>query len=167
MIDTRLRRPYRPGGFTGIIWRLRVRLLLSSLNGALAFLFGLGVQTAFIRFAGAGHFAAYVLQNVFSTQMSFLLARYVTWRDRRVRFFPTLVRYNVQQLSTTLLSIAAFAGLDLLGMYYIAANLTVTLVTAPLSFLIAHNWSIAERQRAPVNPWLTDGMAVAAGRSAK
>lgn len=98
--------------------------------------------------AGAGRFVAYVISNVFSTQLSFLLARYVTWRDRRVRFFSTLARYNAQQLSTTILSIIMFAGLDSLGVFYVAANFTVTVTVAPLSFLIAHNWSISER------PWV-------------
>lgn len=136
-----------PRRFFARLWRLRVKITLAGLNGGLAFLFGLAVQTAFIS-AGTGHFVAYVLQNVFSTQFSFLLARYVTWRDRQVRFFPTLVRYNIQQISTTLLSIVLFGGLDRLGMNYALANLTVTLTTAPLAFLVAHKWSIAEREAA-------------------
>lgn len=136
-----------PRSFFSRIWRLRVKIALAGFNGGLAFLFGLGVQTAFISM-GAGHFVAYVLQNVFSTQFSFLLARYVTWRDRRVRFFPTLVRYNIQQVSTTVLSILLFGGLDKLGMNYALANLTVTLIVAPLAFLVAHKWSIAERHAA-------------------
>jgi putative flippase GtrA len=130
-------------------------MLLAGGNGFLAFLFGLGVQTAFIRFGGAGHFTAYVLQNVFSTQFSFLLARYVTWRDRRVRFLPTLAKYNLQQLSTTLLSIILFAGLDELGLNYALANFTVTVAIAPLSFIIAHNWSIAEWQAPAVARYST------------
>jgi putative flippase GtrA len=127
--------------------RNRTRILIATLNGLVAFLFGLALETAFMR-AGAGRFVAYVISNVFSTQLSFLLARYVTWRDRRVRFFSTLARYNAQQLSTTILSIIMFAGLDSLGVFYVAANFTVTVTVAPLSFLIAHNWSISER------PWV-------------
>lgn len=142
-----------PRSFFSRIWRLRVKIALAGFNGGLAFLFGLGVQTAFISM-GAGHFVAYVLQNVFSTQFSFLLARYVTWRDRQVRFFPTLVRYNIQQVSTTVLSILLFGGLDKLGMNYALANLTVTLIVAPLAFLVAHKWSIAERHAA-VDPAIT------------
>lgn len=128
------------------IRRNRTRILTAAANGLVAFLFGLGVGMALIHFAGLQHVTAYVLQNVFSTQLSFLLARYVTWRDRRVRFFPTLVKYNAQQLTTVLLSIALFAGLERLGLAYAVANFTVTVVVAPLSFLIAHNWSIAERR---------------------
>lgn len=136
-----------PRNFFATVWRLRGKITLAGFNGGLAFLFGLGVQTAFINL-GTGHIAAYVLQNVFSTQLSFLLARYITWRDRRVRFFPTLARYNIQQISTTLLSIILFACLDKLGMNYAVANLMVTLMVAPLAFLVAHKWSIAERKAA-------------------
>lgn len=136
-----------PRSFFSRIWRLRVKIALAGFNGGVAFLFGLGVQTAFISM-GTGHFVAYVLQNVFSTQFSFLLARYVTWHDRQVRFFPTLARYNIQQISTTVLSILLFGGLDKLGMNYVFANLSVTLITAPLAFLVAHKWSIAEREAA-------------------
>lgn len=137
-----LRHPRR---FLGVVWRLRAKLLLAGMNGLIAFLFGLAVQTAFIRLAGMGHFTAYVLQTLFSTQVSFLLNRYVTWRDRRVRFFPTLIRYNLQQATAIALSILLFAGLDALGVYYALANLVVTLMIAPLTFLVSHKWSIAER----------------------
>jgi putative flippase GtrA len=149
-----LRVPEEPreerSGVLGAIVRNRTRILISALNGMVAFLFGLVVETAFMRFVGVGHVTAYVIQNVFSTQLSFLLARYVTWRDRRVRFFRTLTRYNSQQLATTLLSIALFAGLDMFGTYYVAANLIVTITVAPFSFLIAHNWSMAEQRRSRV-----------------
>jgi putative flippase GtrA len=160
------REPFK--GFLAAVWRVRAKILLAAVNGFIAFLFGLGVQTAFMRFAGVGDSWAYVLQNVFSTQLSFLLARYVTWRHQRMRFLRSLVRYNFQQLSTTVLSIILFAGLDWIGLWYVAANLTVTIVIAPLSFVVAHKWSIAER-RLPgrTNTWRGDGMAVATGRSAE
>lgn len=131
-------------GFFGIVWRLRTKLMLAGVNGFLAFLFGLSVQTAFIRFAGLAHFTAYVVQCVFSTQLSYLLARYVTWGDRRVRFFPALARYNVQQFSTVVLSIVLFALLDTLGVHYVIANFMVTVTIAPLTFIVSHKWSIAE-----------------------
>ncbi|MCL2582549.1 MAG: GtrA family protein [Streptosporangiales bacterium] len=136
-----------PRNFFATAWRLRVKITLAGVNGAVAFLFGLGVQTAFISM-GTGHFVAYVLQNIFSTQFSFLLARYITWRDRQVRFFPTLVRYNIQQISTTLLSIMLFGVFDKFGTNYALANFLVTLIIAPLAFLVAHKWSIAERETA-------------------
>lgn len=132
-------------GALGAIRRNRVRILIAAINGLLAFFFGLGVGTTLIRYAGLGRLDAYVLQNVASTQVSFLLARFVTWRDRRVPFFRTLLRYNAQQLTTVILSIVLFTLLTKIGLAYAAANFTVTVAVAPLTFLIAHNWSIAER----------------------
>lgn len=161
MNDAQLRRPYRPlnpaiareqpRGVLAVLWGLRIRLLFASVSGLLAFLFGIALQTIFVRLAGLAHLPAYVLQNVFTTQLSFLLARYVTWGDRRVRLLPSLARYNLQQLSTMLLSFVLFAGLDWIGMNYIAASLIVTLAIAPLSFCVAHKWSIAERRDPDVN----------------
>lgn len=136
-----------PRSFFATVWKLRRKIALAGMNGGLAFLVGLGVQTAFISI-GTGHFVAYVLQQFVSTEVSFLLSRYVTWRDRDVPFFPTLARFNLQQISTTLLSIFLFAGLDKLGMNYALGNFLVTLLVAPLSFLLAHKWSIAERDTA-------------------
>ncbi|MGH3170569.1 MAG: GtrA family protein [Trebonia sp.] len=129
-----------------------MRILIAAINGLLAFFFGLGVGTTLIHYAGLGRLDAYVLQNVVSTQVSFLLARFVTWRDRRVPFFRTLLRYNGQQLTTVILSIVLFTVLTKIGMYYAAANFTVTVAVAPLTFLIAHNWSIAERHSASSAP---------------
>lgn len=143
------------------MWRLRNKIMLAGLNGFIAFLFGLSVQTAFIRFAGLGHFTAYAVQTAFSTQLSFLLARYVTWGDRAgVRFFRALARYNVQQFSTVLLSIVLFAALDAFGIHYALANFMVTIMIAPLTFVAAHKWSIAEpRRRAGTIPWPGDETA--------
>lgn len=142
--------------------------MLAGLNGFVAFVFGLCVQTAFLRFTGVSHFTAYVIQNAFSTQLSFLLAKYVTWRDRRAPFLLSLGRYNLQQLTTVLLGIVLFAGLDALGLNYVLASLTVTLAIAPLTFLIAHHWSICERRGiAGMKPWAQDRIAVAAGRSGR
>ncbi|HSZ42590.1 MAG TPA: GtrA family protein [Trebonia sp.] len=136
---------HKAAGMVEAIRRNRMRIVLATVNGLIAFVFGLAVGTAFIRLLGLERVTAYIISNVFSTQLSFLLARYVTWRDRRVRFFSTLARYNAQQVTTTVLSILMFAVLDRLGMNYAAANFIVTVTVAPLSFLIAHNWSIAER----------------------
>lgn len=134
-----------PLGFFATVWRLRAKIALAGMNGGIAFLFGLSVQTAFITLAGVGHFTAYVLQTLFSTQVSFLLARYITWRERKVPFFPTLIRYNLQQVTAVLLSILLFAGLDALGIQFAIANFMVTLIIAPLTFIVSHTWSIRER----------------------
>ncbi|HWG02353.1 MAG TPA: GtrA family protein [Trebonia sp.] len=139
-----------PTDTLGAVYRNRARIAISAANGLVAFLFGLAVETVFMRFVGLGRLPSYALQIAFSTQLSFLLARFVTWRDRRVPFFRTMARYNAQQLGTTLLSIMLFAGLDSIGVFYALANLTVTICLAPISFLVAHNWSLAEQRGARV-----------------
>lgn len=146
-----------PKDALALFWGQRKRLLLFALNGLFVFLAGLGVQILLIRFAGMSHDLSYVVQTVFSVQLSFMLARYVTWRDRQVTLLRALVRFNVQQLASTGLGMAIYAGLEKFGMNYIEANVAVTAVLTPVSFALSHNWSMRERAGTRVGlaavPW--------------
>ncbi len=126
-------------------WEHRFRLALFAANGMNVFAVGLLIQVILVRYAGMGHVSSYIVQTVASVQMSFLLSRYVTWRDRNVAFLRALARFNVQQLALTGLGMAGYAGLERLGVNYIAANVAVTAVLTPVSFLSSHKWSMRER----------------------
>ena len=131
--------------FTARIWKQRVRLAIFALNGSAVFAAGLMIQIILVRYAGMGHIPSYIAQTVASVQLNFLLSRYLTWRDRDVTFLPALARFNLQQLTVTGLGMAGYVGLDRLGMNYVAANVAVTAVLTPVSFLSSHKWSMGER----------------------
>ena len=143
--------------FTARIWEQRIRLAIFALNGTAVFAAGLMIQIILVRYAGIGHIPSYIAQTVASVQVNFLLSRYLTWRDRDVTFLPALARFNLQQLAVTGLGIAGYVGLDRLGMNYVAANVAVTAVLTPVSFLSSHKWSMGERThlrwRVTALPW--------------
>ncbi len=138
-------------------WEQRSRLAIFAINGMNVFVVGLLIQVVLIRFTGMGHVPSYIVQTIASVQMNFLLSRYLTWRDRNVAFLRALARFNVQQLTVTGLGMAGYAGLERLGVNYIAANVAVTAVLTPVSFLASHTWSMGEkthlRLRITAVPW--------------
>ncbi len=95
---------------------------------------GLLLQVALVKYAGLSHVASYGAQAAASVQLSFLLSRYLTAWDRNVPFGPALARFNGQQLIAAGLGVAGYAGLDRLGVNYIAANIAVTAVLTPVRF---------------------------------
>jgi putative flippase GtrA len=151
--------PLREGrrGALAALAGARRRLLAFAANGLLVFVVGLALQIALIKFLHLSHVLSYVIQTVFSVQLSFVLSRYVTWRDRSVPFGGALVRFNLQQLATTGLGMALYAGLDRLGMHFPESNVLVTAVLTPVTFVLGNNWSMAERSTAGVRlrdlPW--------------
>ncbi len=135
--DSALRR------LAGRVWQHRFRLVIFAANGMNVFAVGLLIQVILVRYAGMGYVPSYIVQTVASVQLAFLLSRFVTWRDRDAAILPALARFNVQQLIVTGLGMAGYAGLERLGINYIAANIAVTAVLTPVSFLSSHKWSLS------------------------
>jgi putative flippase GtrA len=134
------------------VWAQRTRLAIFGLNGTAVFAAGLMIQIILVQYAGVGHVPSYIAQTVASIQLSFLLSRYLTWRDRSVSFGHGLVKFNAQQLAVTGLGMAGYAVLDWLGMNYVIANVLVTGLLTPVSFASSHLWSLR-----PHRPVLASG----------
>ena len=132
-------------------WEQKSRLAVFAINGMNVFAVGLLIQVILVRYASMGHISSYIAQALASVQMNFLLSRYLTWRDRNVAFLRALARFNAQQFPVTGLGIAGYAGLERLGMNYIAANVAVTAALTSVSFLSSHKW-LMTRQADP--QWL-------------
>jgi putative flippase GtrA len=135
-------------GLAARAWGQRTRLTIFGLNGTAVFAAGLMIQIILVQYAGVGHVTSYIAQTVASIQLSFLLSRYLTWRDRSVSFRHGLTRFNAQQLAVTGLGMAGYAVLDRLGMNYVVANVVVTGLLTPVSFLSSHLWSLRPRRTA-------------------
>jgi putative flippase GtrA len=135
----------QPGAMSAI-WGTRKRLLIFAANGVLVFCLGVVVQLALIHQLKMGNVSSYLVKTVLSVQLTFLLSRYLTWRDRNLAWLPALGRWNVQQVAISGLSVGLYAGLDHLGLGYIRANLVVAVISTPLSFVVGHVWSMAERR---------------------
>jgi putative flippase GtrA len=136
-------------GLVARVWDQRTRLTIFGLNGTAVFAAGLMIQIVLVQYAGMAHVPSYIAQTVASIQLSFLLSQYLTWRDRSVTFLHGLARFNLQQLAVTGLGMAGYAGLDRLGMNYVVANVAVTALLTPVSFLSSHLWSLRPRRATP------------------
>jgi putative flippase GtrA len=81
--------------------------------GFTVFLAGLALQVALVRLAGMGNVTSYVIKTLASVQLSLLLNRYLTWRDRDILMIRAAALFNVQQLTIQGIGVAAYAGLVL------------------------------------------------------
>ena len=117
------------------------RFLIFGAIGGGVFLTGLIMQMALVRNLHMNAVAAYVAQGVASIQASFLLNRYLTWRDRSIPFWRALWRFNTQKVAMTIVNMGAYALLIRLGVQYVVANVGLTAVFTPVNYLLGHYWS--------------------------
>jgi putative flippase GtrA len=113
------------------------RFSLFALVGGLVFLAGLALQVALVRYAGIGADWSYAAQAIFSIELSYLLNRYLTWRDRSAGFWAAAWKFNVQKLLMTVVNLAAYALLVRAGMEYIVANIVLTAIFTPVNYFAA------------------------------
>jgi putative flippase GtrA len=116
--------------------------------GFTVFLAGLVLQVALVRLAGMGEVTSYVIKTLASVQLSLLLNRYLTWRDRDIPMIRAAALFNVQQLTIQGIGVAAYAGLVRLGVGYIVANVAITALLTPVGYVASHLWSLASRRAA-------------------
>jgi putative flippase GtrA/glycosyltransferase involved in cell wall biosynthesis len=102
------------------------RFMSFSVIGGSVFLAGLALQFALVRQLRMNVIAAYAIQSVVSIEASFLLNRWLTWRDRDAPFWRSLCRFNVSKTITVILNLALYTGLVRLGMNYLVANIALT-----------------------------------------
>lgn len=114
--------------------------------GFTVFLAGLALQVALVRLAGMGNVTSYVIKTLASVQLSLLLNRYLTWRDRDIPMIRAAALFNVQQLAIQGIGVAAYAGLVRLGVGYIVANVAITAILTPFGYVASHVWSLASRR---------------------
>jgi len=127
------------------LWEHRYHLTIFAINGMNVLAIGLLIQVILVQYARMNSVSAYTVQTLALGQISFLLSRFLIWHDHDVPFVRALARFNVQQLAVTGIAVAGYVGLERLGVNYIAANVTVTAVLVPVSFVASHKWSMAER----------------------
>ncbi len=113
------------------------RFSLFALIGGLVFIAGLGLQVVLVRYANVGADWSYAAQAIFSIELSYLLNRYLTWRDRSARFWAAAWKFNAQKLLMTVINLTAYALLVRAGMEYIVANVVLTAIFTPVNYFAA------------------------------
>ena len=113
------------------------RFYLFALIGGLVFIAGLALQVVLVRYASIGADWSYAAQAIFSIELSYLLNRYLTWRDRSAGFWAAAWKFNAQKLLMTVINLTAYALLVRAGMEYIVANVVLTAIFTPVNYFAA------------------------------
>jgi len=113
------------------------RFTLFALIGGGVFIAGLALQVALVRYANIGADRSYAAQAVFSIELSYLLNRYLTWRDRSAGFWTAAWKFNAQKLLMTVINLTAYALLVRAGVEYIVANVVLTAIFTPVNYFAA------------------------------
>jgi putative flippase GtrA/GT2 family glycosyltransferase len=115
--------------------RRGARFVVFSAIGGSIFLMGLGLQAALTGGLHMRPVVSYAIQAVTSVETSFLLNRWLTWRDRATPFWLAFARFNAQKAVTIALNLALYAGLLRLGMNYLVANIALTAVFTVVNYV--------------------------------
>ena len=115
--------------------RRGARFVVFSAIGGSVFLMGLGVQAVLTGMWHLSPLVSYLIQAVVSVETSFLLNRWLTWRDRGTPFWTAFARFNAQKTVTIILNLALYAGLLWLGMNYLVANVVLTAVFTVVNYV--------------------------------
>jgi putative flippase GtrA len=115
----------------------RARFSLFALIGAGVFFAGLVLQVLLVRYAHIGPDPSYAAQAIFSIELSYLLNRHLTWRDRSVGWWAAAAKFNAQKLIMTVINLAAYALLVRLGLEYVVANVVLTAIFTPINYFAA------------------------------
>jgi putative flippase GtrA/glycosyltransferase involved in cell wall biosynthesis len=111
------------------------RFVVFSAIGGFVFLMGLGLQAVLTGRWDVLPVVSYLIQAVASVETSFLLNRWLTWRDRDTSFWIAFARFNVQKTVTIALNLALYAALLRLGMNYLIANVVLTAVFTVVNYV--------------------------------
>ena len=135
--------PQQATGLTQLIRRHGGKLAMFGVIGAAVFAFGLALQAVLVRAAGIAPVAAYTIQIVICIEIAYVLNRYLTWRDRDVRFWAACARFTVQRLIVTIPSLLVYAELIRLHLGYLAAKAVTTTAFTIVNYAVGHVWSFA------------------------
>ena len=103
--------------------------------GGSVFLMGIGLQAVLTGRWQMQPLVSYLIQAVVSVETSFLLNRWLTWRDRDTPFWLAFARFNAQKTVTIVLNLVLYAGLLRLGVNYLVANVALTAVFTVVNYV--------------------------------
>jgi putative flippase GtrA/glycosyltransferase involved in cell wall biosynthesis len=132
--------------------RRGARFVVFSAIGGFVFLLGLGLQAVL---TGSWHLLpviSYAIQAVVSVETSFLLNRWLTWRDRGIPFWRAFGRFNAQKTVTIALNLALYAGLLRLGINYLIANVVLTAVFTIVNYVAGDRLVFIPGRTQPAEP---------------
>jgi beta-1,4-mannosyltransferase len=123
------------------------RVVVFGAIGLTVFIAGSALQWGLLRL-GVSSDLSYAAQTVFSAVLSYLLNRWLTWRDRHAPVLRSAIRWAAQRV--TLIPNIALYGLLVRGVHlqWMAANAIATAVFTGVNYLAGDLWSFRARQSA-------------------
>jgi putative flippase GtrA len=103
--------------------------------GGAVFVLGLVIQALLTGLWRIPALATYLIQAVVSVEVSFVLNRWLTWRDRDIAVRTAFARFNAQKIFTIALNSLIYAGLLHAGMNYLVANVVLTAVFTVVNYV--------------------------------
>jgi putative flippase GtrA/glycosyltransferase involved in cell wall biosynthesis len=110
------------------------RFSIFSVIGGFVFVVGLALQAFLTERLKVPPLGSYLAQAVVSVEASFLLNRWLTWRDRDTPFWHAFFRFNIQKTVTIALNLGLYAGLLKIGFNYLVANVVLTIVFTVVNY---------------------------------
>jgi putative flippase GtrA/glycosyltransferase involved in cell wall biosynthesis len=110
------------------------RFTIFSAIGGVVFVMGLALQALLTGHWHIPPLVSYLAQAIVSVEASFLLNRWLTWRDRDTPLWTAFARFNAQKAITITLNFVLYACLLRLGMNYLAANVLLTIVFTVVNY---------------------------------
>ena len=132
--------------------RRAARFVVFSAIGGFVFLLGFGLQAALTGYGHVLPVVSYAVQAVVSVETSFLLNRWLTWRDRDIPFRLAFARFNIQKTVTIALNLALYTGLLRLGMNYLVANVVLTAVFTVVNYVAGDRLVFIPGRTRPTEP---------------
>ena len=111
------------------------RFTAFSVIGTVVFVLGLAIQAVLTGHLHMPAIGSYMVQAVVSVELSFLLNRWITWRNRNSTFWPSLLRFNLQKAITVVLNLVMYAILLRLGVNYLIANVLLTIAFTVVNYV--------------------------------
>ena len=105
---------------------------------------------------------SFLIQGLVSVELSFLLNRVWTWRDREIAFWHAWRRFNGQKILASVANLAVYLVMVRLGVNYLAANVATTALFTVVNYAAAHYWAFQPAASLPRAPMRPDGQAGAA-----
>ena len=124
---------------------LTVRFLKDKIAGAGTSLVSVGVLVLLVEVLGGNPLVTNIGRAAAMSQASFVIARQVTWRDRRRRsFFGHWKRYMAVKGLTLVAKQALFIGLVLVGLPYVVVYFFSTTLVGLMGFQAADKYIFDE-----------------------
>lgn len=133
--------PLRPHA-AGLVRRYR-RQITFGVVGVTVMAFGFLALIVLVEGLGVSPHLAYLVQAVLSVELSFVLSRHWTWRDRRGRAALTAagewLRFHASRAFSIPANQALFSTLVFAGASVLSANAVCVTATALVNYLVSHH----------------------------